>query len=90
MKVGDKVMCVDANWAGDKYWGATRKPVLGGVYIVRNVRHYDYGCGIALAGMENPINPGTGNEFNFFAFHFRKLDDIPDRVNIKQHSEVKG
>ncbi len=74
MKIGDRVMCVDVDWAPN--WGGTEAPVLGGVYTVRGVRGTG---GILLGGIVNSLFR-DGEEYGFRQFHFRKLDDIPDRA----------
>ncbi len=74
MNVGDKVMCVDVNWG--PRWGGVERPVLGGIYVIRGSRKTG---GLLLAGISNPIF-SDGEEYGFFRWHFRKLDDIPDKV----------
>ena len=76
MKPGDKVMCVDVNWVPPLL--SKRKPVLGGVYVVRKVLIVRNS--LLIEGLVNPCPGRPGVEHAFLQWHFRKLDDIPDKV----------
>ena len=75
MKAGDKVMCVDVNWV-NPWWGGKKHPVLGGVYTIR------YICEVASLVLNEIVNPlfRDRGEYAFYQSHFRKFDDIPDKV----------
>ena len=83
MKAGDRVMCVDVNWREPV--NSIIRPKLGLIYTVRCGRLGRKGPSVLLVGVTNPICFGTGREYGFYALHFRKIDDIPDRVTVKQH-----
>ncbi len=77
MKAGDRVMCVDVNWV-NPWWGGKERPVLGGVYTVR---HICKEVSLVLNEIVNPVWRG-GGEYAFYQSHFRKLDDIPDKMSV--------
>ena len=77
MQPGDKVMCVDVNWV-NPWWGGKERPVLGGVYTIRHIEETERA--LLLREIANPHFFG-GGEYGFYQSHFRKLDDIPDKVS---------
>ncbi len=76
MKPGDKVMCVDVNWVPPLV--NTAYPMLGDVCTVRKVLIVRKS--ILIEGIVSPCPGRSGVEYAFYQWHFRKLDDIPDKV----------
>ena len=82
MKPGDKVMCVDVNWEHVGEWSGLYHPGLGLIYTIKRAyrdREDDGRPTVTLVEITNPLWR-DGEESGFYQFHFRKLDDIPDKV----------
>lgn len=71
--IGDKVVCINAQFLPDAPARHSSLPVEGQIYCVRET-YIDLGSpGVRLVGIYGIISPFTGRERGFYATRFRKV-----------------
>ena len=94
IKEGMEVVCINDNFPQQSIDAIPNRPVKNKVYVVREIRYYDYldKVGVLLKEINNPPTVrgllGSDLEPSFSITRFTPLDDLLDEITLENVEEM--